>query len=149
MNYYETIIIFDGRCTEKEYNELVKNYSELLRKSLPATIKETDRMGKKKLAYSYKRKGVEVKDGWYVVFTYMTHPENITKLERSMRIDDKVLKFLTIKRDKEDVELEEYAEVTEIEEEAKSPAELNVESEQSSGLNSDCWDKVFDLQGVR
>ena len=34
MNYYETIIIFDGRCTEKEYNELVKNYSELLYKSL-------------------------------------------------------------------------------------------------------------------
>jgi ribosomal protein S6 len=99
------------------------------------------------LAYSYKRDGVEIKDGWYVVFTYEGFPDIIPKLEKEYRIDDTVLKFMTIRRDPEEDELSEYAEVTETEEEAKSPAESNtVESEQSSsGSTIDCWDKVFDL----
>jgi hypothetical protein len=100
------------------------------------------------LAYSYKRDGVEIKDGWYVVFTYKGFPDIIPKLEKEYRIDDTVLKFMTIRRDPEEDELSEYLKdeyITPIEED--TPAESNaVESEQSSsGSTIDCWDKVFNL----
>lgn len=149
MNYYETILIFDGRIEDSKYKPCVDHYIKKIT-DFGGLFRTVDRMGKKKLAYSLKRDGMEVKDGWYAVFTYKgkAGSDLIAKLETEFRKDDTVLKFLTVRRDPEEDELSEYAEVAEIEEEAKSPAEINVESEQSSGLNSDCWDKVFSLQEV-
>lgn len=149
LNYYETIVILDDRITETDYKAIVEHYIWYFTEELKGIIKDVDEMGKKKLAYPIKIKDSkhECKDGWYILFTYKMLPENIAKIETKLRVDGAVIKFLTVKRDPEEDELSEYAEVAEIEEEAKSPAEI-VESEQSSRLNSDCWDKVFDLQGV-
>ena len=150
MNYYETILIFDGRIEDSKYKPCVDHYIKKIT-DFGGLFRTVDRMGKKKLAYSFKRDGIEVKDGWYAVFTYKgkAGSDLIAELETEFRKDDTILKFLTVKRDPEEDELSEYAEVAEIEEEAKSPAEI-VESEQSSsGSTTDCWDKVFDLQGVR
>ena len=41
--------------------------------------------------------------------SYQANPELIPELERIIRIDDIILKFLTIRRDPEEDELEEYA----------------------------------------
>lgn len=149
MNYYETILIFDGRITEEKYNTCIDHYSKKITEH-GGSLRTKEILGKKKLAYSYKRDGVEIKDGWYIVFTYKGFPDIVPKLEKEYRADDIVLKFLTIKRDPEEDELSKYAEVTETEEEAKSPAESNtVENEQSSsGRTIDCWDKVFNLKEV-
>ena len=38
------------------------------------------------------------------MFTYATNPENIAKLEKVMRTDEDVIKFLTMKRDPSDDE---------------------------------------------
>ena len=156
LNYYETIVILDDRITETDYKAMVEHYMWYFTEELKGIIKDVDEMGKKKLAYPIKIKDSkhECKDGWYILFTYKMLPENISKIETKLREDGAVIKFLTVKRDPEEDELSEYAEVPDdrIEEEAKSPAEilagLNVESEQSSGLNPDCWDIVFNLKGV-
>ena len=150
MNYYETILIFDGRITEERYNACIDHYTKKITEH-GGSFRTKEILGKKKLAYSYKRDGVEIKDGWYVVFTYKGFPDIVPKLEKEYRIDDTILKFMTIKRDPEEDELSEYAEVDTGEElYSDHPAESNtVESEQSSsGSTIDCWDKVFNLQGV-
>lgn len=135
LNYYETILIFDGRIEDSKYKPCVDHYIKKIT-DFGGLFRTVDRMGKKKLAYEIKG----IKDGWYAIFTYKGEAGSdlIAKLETEFRKDDTVLKFLTVKRDPEEDELSEYAEV----------AEINVESEQSSGLNSDCWDKVFNFKEV-
>lgn len=99
MEYYETIIIYDGKLSVDEYNLKVKKYVDVLL-DLGSKIKSADEMGKKTLSYEIK----DSKYGWYVVFTYATNPENIAKLEKAMRTDEDVIKFLTMKRDPRDDE---------------------------------------------
>lgn len=99
MEYYETIIIYNGKLSVDEYNLKVKKYVDVL-VDLGSKIKSAERMGKKTLAYEIK----DSKYGWYVVFTYATNPENIAKLEKAMRTDEDVIKFLTMKRDPRDDE---------------------------------------------
>ena len=144
LQYYETIVILSSDLTEKEYNAYKDKYIRMVLDSTEgATIKDLDLMGMKKLAYPIREKYTE---GWYIMFTYITLPEKVLEFERNFRIDDNVLKFLTVKREEEDAELDEYAEVPDdrIDEIAKSPAEINVESEQAA-RTPDSWDLVFDL----
>ena len=105
VNCYETIIIFNGKYTEAKYKTLVEKYTNELILELKAHITNIEKIGKKKLAYEIKG----IKEGWYVIFTYEASKEMIIDLERTMRTDDTVIKFLTMKRDPEEDELEEYA----------------------------------------
>ena len=104
MNYYETILIFNGKYTEAKYKSMTDYYVKQIT-DLGGLIKRIDRLGKKKLAYEIKG----TKEGWYTIFYYQANPELIPELERIIRIDDIILKFLTIRRDPEEDELEEYA----------------------------------------
>lgn len=118
---YETIIIFDGRLTEETYNALINRYREkiLLDTHVGGII--GDKLGKKKLAYPIK----ECSDGWFIMFTYNTVPDRIIKLERELRADEHVLKFMTVKS--EDGEIEE----DDIEAAAETPSEQDVSKEET------------------
>lgn len=101
MNIYESIIIF--KPNEKIAKEEIKKYTDLIQTySSKKKVKVKD-MGEKKLAY-------EIKDnraGWYGVFTFQAEPEDIVDLERHFRIDDNVLKFITVKHNDDDYEYQE------------------------------------------
>lgn len=143
MNCYETIIIFNGKLSTKKYNTLVTKYAEHIM-SLGGKIKTSDKLGKKKLAYPIK----DTEEGWYVMFTYYAKPEIIPELERLMRIDEDVIKFLSLRKDDdEEDDLSEYAEVDTGEELYENTPD-QVTSEQSSSGSLDCWDKVFGLKEV-
>ncbi len=94
MFTYETIIIFNGNLSVEKYNTLVTKYADHIM-SLGGKIETTNKLGKKKLAYPIK----DTEDGWYALFTYYASPDLIPELERLMRIDDDVIKFISIKRD--------------------------------------------------
>ena len=104
MKTYDTIIIFNDEITDAGYRSVISECKETL-KELGCTLIKTDVLGKKKLAYPIKAyDGHEATEGWYVVFTYATNPENIAKLEKVLRTDEDVIKFLTMKRDPSDDE---------------------------------------------
>ena len=92
---FETVLIFSGKLTEKEYEENVKFYKRYFA-DLPATRIRTEKIGKKKLAY-------EVGGCWhgyYAHFTYESTEDLInTKLDLMLRKDDDVIKFITVKHD--------------------------------------------------
>jgi len=123
VNCYETILIFDDRLTEANYNTMIEYFLSFLTEDLASAIKGIDKLGKKKLAYPIKIKGTsyEASEGWYVVFTYKTATDNIARLESKLRSDERVMKFLTVRR--EDDDLEEYAEVEEMPDDQPEPAE--------------------------
>lgn len=88
---FETILIFTEKLTEEEYINKSKEYKKWI-EGLPGAKIKSDRLGKKKLAY--KARGCNY--GWYTLFTYESTGDLInTKLDRMLRKDDDVIKFIT------------------------------------------------------
>ena len=142
VNCYETILIFDDRLTEANYNTMIEYFLSYLTEDLASAIKGIDKLGKKKLAYpiTIRSTSYEASEGWYVVFTYKTAADNIAKLEAKLRGDERVMKFLTVRREGDD--LEEYAEVEEMPDDQPEPAE----SEQdASKIIQDYCDLVYGI----
>lgn len=125
-NKYETIIIFNPEYTKLKYK--IKKYEDLLKKySEDFEDFKFDDMGEKKLAYEIKKH----KTGYYILCNWQGTPENVVELERLLRIDDIVIKFMTV-RISDDREYEEYAEVDTGEElysDATSREEVNKKTE--------------------
>lgn len=128
-NIYETVIIFSGDGTPKsKYLDLFTHITGKKR-----GIKYED-IGIRKLAYKMKD---TYDEGYYVIYTWKGTPENVAEAERQMRIDDNVMKFMTVKYDEdrlmeEDYNDEDFAEEDEV--------DGSVESEQGS---QDAWDMIF------
>lgn len=105
MNKYESVIIIKPTLTEKETKDTINKYKENFEKFSNQPVKVED-LGKKKLAYEIQGN----KEGSYAVFTFYGKPEDISETERQYRIDDNVMKFMTVKMD---MEAEEDPEVME------------------------------------
>lgn len=107
MRYeYETIII----CKPDEYERSIVNTSSLCQKYTGDKYKiKKDILGVKKLAYKLRDKYTE---GYYAIFRWIGTPEDVTDVERHLRIDDDVLKFMTVKveADEDEFSLEELTE---------------------------------------
>lgn len=97
MNKYESIVIYNPDLSNEEIQENIEKVKELLNEFAEENKTELsiEDMGRKKLAYEVKKN----KEGYYVVFYFVSNPENIAELERRHRINDDVLKFLTVRRD--------------------------------------------------
>ena len=57
-----------------------------------AEIKTIDRLGRRRLAYSIKRK----QNGYYICFEFVAPPQSIAKLERTYKLDENIIRYLTI-----------------------------------------------------
>lgn len=127
---FETILIFNGKLTEEEYEEKVKSYKKWLA-GLPAARIRTEKMGKKKLAYSVRGCG----HGYYAQFTYESTSDLVnSKLDLMLRKDDDVIKFLTLRYDG-DYTPDEYEEET--------PASIKSEQRKKP---VDVFDLIFGLE---
>jgi small subunit ribosomal protein S6 len=92
--YYETYFILDGNLEETSIEEIIKKYDSFLQKN-DVEVKNIDRIGRRRLAYPIKRK----QNGFYVCIEFESSPGLITKLERTYRLDENILRFLTIHLD--------------------------------------------------
>ena len=130
MKYvYETIVIFDP--TKSETKEVFRDMCQEFT-GTHKRIKVED-MGVKKLAYPLK--DGKFTEGYYVVFTWMGTPDNVTELERCLRINDNVLKFITVKKDPDEYDYPE----DQLEDIVAGEA---AKSEQSS-TQQDAWNLIF------
>jgi small subunit ribosomal protein S6 len=113
MRRYETIIIIDSDLSEEIREQLINKIKNLIVK-LKGTIIKFDEWGVKKLAYEIKKKI----RGYYICIDFASEITLIDELERSFRIDDKVLKYMTTLAEK-DINAEKVKEIILKEEEAK------------------------------
>ena len=120
MRRYEQIFIVKPNLSEDEVKAIIDRNSGLIERDGGAVIK-LDKWGLKRLAYPINK---EVQ-GYYVYTDFAGTPQAVTEIERLFRIDDKVMKYLTVK-------LEEHcdpAAAVKAAAEAKAPAESEAESE--------------------
>jgi small subunit ribosomal protein S6 len=101
MRHYETIYIVNPNLDADSLNEVVTKFSDLSKK-LKAYIVKVSEWGKRKLAYEVKR----FDKGYYIVIDFCGLPEMVKELERNLKLDDRVLKYITVKID-EDVDPED------------------------------------------
>jgi small subunit ribosomal protein S6 len=113
MRRYETIIIVrPGASSEDELNGIIEKFTGIV-KEHGGTVAKVDKWGLKKLAYVIKKE----QQGSYVLYAYECAPAGVAEMERQLRIDDRVLKYLTVKLDAEE-EVAETAAAETVEEEA-------------------------------
>ena len=101
MRRYETIFIIPADLTEDEINALIERYQSIITKNKGMVIK-VEKWGKRKMAYEIKK---QIR-GFYVLMDLVSVSAVITELERNFKIDEKILKFMTIKKE-EGVDLKE------------------------------------------
>ena len=94
MRRYETIFIVRPNVAEDEIDAVINKTSSIIEGDGGSIIK-IDKWGLKKLAYLIKKET----QGYYVHIDYAAIPASVSELERIFRIDDKVLKYLTVKLD--------------------------------------------------
>lgn len=92
MRRYETIFILRPNVGEDEINRVVENTTKIILDE-KGTIIEMVKWGIKKLAYLIKKESL----GYYVYCDYAGTPAAVAEIERKFRIDDTVLKYMTIK----------------------------------------------------
>ena len=98
MKHYETVYIVNPNIDADSLREIVNKFSDLIKK-LKGYIVKVNEWGKRKLAYEVKL----FDKGYYVLLDFCGLPEIVKELERNLKIDDRILKYLTVKID-EDVD---------------------------------------------
>ncbi len=92
MNCYETLFVVKPTLTEEETTAQIEKVKAVLIKE-NAEILATDDMGMRKLAYPVQKNN----RGYYTILFYKASGETIAELERNLKINEEVIKFLTVK----------------------------------------------------
>jgi small subunit ribosomal protein S6 len=101
MRRYEMICIINPNLDAESLNEVVGKLSDIITK-LKGYVLKIDEWGKKKLAYEVK----QFDKGYYLMYDFCGDPDTVNTLERNLKLDERVLKYITVKID-DDVDPEE------------------------------------------
>jgi small subunit ribosomal protein S6 len=92
MKRYETTYILRPSLGEDQFAEIIERANSVIKNDEGAII-QLERWGTRKLAYEINKET----SGHYVYFDYAATGSTVQELERIFRIDDRVLRYLTIK----------------------------------------------------
>ncbi len=94
MPFYETVFIARQDLGTAQVEELTKQFSEILT-TAGGKITKTESWGLRNLAYRIKKN----RKGHYVLIESETSGESVIEMERNMRINEDVLRYMTIRLD--------------------------------------------------
>lgn len=100
MRFYETLYLLRPDLSEDQYQELLKKYNDRIT-SLDGIVIHVDEWGKKNLAYPIRK----FEEGYYIIVKYCGRPGIVQDLEKEFKLDENILRYLTVKlSDKADPE---------------------------------------------
>ncbi len=94
MRHYENLVIVKPTLTEEEIKNTLAIVEEFIT-SNGGEIIARDAMGMKKLAYPIEKNA----RGYFYVLYYKIAPSAISEIERRFRINEEILRFVTMKYD--------------------------------------------------
>jgi len=92
MTCYETLFVVKPTLTEEEIAAQITKVKDVLAKE-GAELVATNEMGMRKLAYQVEKHN----RGYYTVLFYKAEGTTIEELERNLRINEDIIKFLSVK----------------------------------------------------
>ena len=98
MNRYETVFILTPVLSEEQAKEAVKVYEDFISKN-GGKITHSEFWGLKKMAYQIQKKST----GFYALTEFENDGQLVQKLEVEFKRDERVIRFLTVKMEKDHV----------------------------------------------
>jgi small subunit ribosomal protein S6 len=92
MRYYETIFILNPNLSEEDSREVLNKFTGMVEKQKGVLVR-VEEWGNQKLAYVVKK----FEKGFFVLMNYCGMPGLVAEIEREMKLDDRVLKYQTVK----------------------------------------------------
>ncbi|MGD8377001.1 MAG: 30S ribosomal protein S6 [Acidobacteriota bacterium] len=102
---YETVFIAEPGLPEPDADSLAEGFHKVVTEG-SGSLKKTDSWGKKKLAYAVRKH----EEGYYYHLRYEAPPEAVTELERRLRNHEQILKYLSVRLNREALQAVEIAE---------------------------------------
>ena len=97
MAFYESVVIARPELTETQIDKLINDLSDIITNDKGKVLKK-EQWGLRSFAYKINKN----KKGHYFMLNLDSAPSTIFEYERQMRINEDVIRFLTIKIDKID-----------------------------------------------
>ena len=135
MRRYETIIIVDPDLSDEGRGQFFEKVTGLITQD-DGFLVLLDEWGDRKLAYEIKKKS----RGFYVRFDYCGHGAIVSEIERHCRIDETILKYMTVLLEK-DVDVDMLKEEIKNREAAEAESEKAAQEMKAESVKSDSGDK--------
>ncbi|GMR24926.1 MAG: hypothetical protein BMS9Abin39_0196 [Ignavibacteria bacterium] len=89
---YESTVLINAALEDEQIKSIVSHIKEIILNS-DGKIIDIEDWGRKRLAYVVKKSKI----GYYVIFRFNALPNVNSKLERFYKLDENILRYLTIK----------------------------------------------------
>lgn len=97
MRRYEVVFVLAPSLTEEEVEQLIETFSSVA-KEKGAEIIEIDRWGRRRLAFPVSKHH----EGYYTILTLEeSESEAVFELERRFKVNDSVIRFLSVRIDQD------------------------------------------------
>lgn len=92
---YESVVIINAALEDEQVEATISRLKEVIT-THGGEILDIDKWGRKRLAYPIQK----AKSGYYVIFRFIAPTELVSILERNYRLDENVIRYLTVALDK-------------------------------------------------
>ena len=93
MNQYEVLYVITPELDEEADKVVMDKFAEIITAN-GGEIEKTDVWGKRRLAYPIDYKT----EGYYVLVTFNANPELPRELERNMRNDERLMRYMVTRK---------------------------------------------------
>lgn len=97
--HYESVVILNAALEDEQIDATLTRIQETL-KTNGAEITDIEKWGRKRLAYPIQKS----KSGYYTILRFTSPSDSITELERIYRLDETIVRYITITLGKKDLE---------------------------------------------
>jgi small subunit ribosomal protein S6 len=104
LKLYETVFVLDPTLDEHAIEKEINKVEELI-SSNQGKVKKTEKWGLKKFAYPIKKK----LQGYYTLIYFEGDGSITTELERSYKLNERLLRYLTVVSEQKEKQPEEAA----------------------------------------
>jgi len=94
MRVYEELFIVQPDATDELVDPIIEQLKGVITQS-GGTLDKTEKWGVRRLAYRV----LKFSEGQYVLLQFSAKPETVKEIERRLRVNDLVIKFLTVRID--------------------------------------------------
>ncbi len=92
MHRYETMFVVNPDLSDDETQSVIHKFTGILASTGGVQLKLED-WGRRRLAYKIDK----FSQGYYVLLDFAGQPAGLMELERNLKIDDRIIRFLSVK----------------------------------------------------
>lgn len=100
MREYELFLVLDAEAEEEQVAPILERVTELIAAGhgdVGGEVIKMDTRGKRRLVYPVRKKS----EGQDVVVTFQIPPQALAEIERFLKLDEQVLRYLLVRTDEE------------------------------------------------